>query len=72
MSKRKRESFEFDYGDDGGYEYDGYDGYGYDGYDGYEEEEEPMLGRQNLPVADLPEDFDGVPLDGMQYLFTVR
>jgi len=68
MSKRKRESFEFDYGYDGGYEYDGYNGYGY----GYEEGEEPMLGRQNLPVADLPEDFDGVPLDGMQYLFTVR
>ena len=57
MSKRKRESFEVDYyGDDGGCD------------DG----EEPILGRQILPVADLPEDFDGLPVDGMQYLFTVR
>ena len=57
MSKRKRESFEVDYyGDDGDYDEGG----------------EPMLGRQILPVADLPEDFDGLPLDGMQYLFTVR
>jgi hypothetical protein len=55
MSKRKRESLEFDYGDDGN-----------------DDDEEPMLGRQTLPVADLPEDFNGVPLDGMQYLFTVR
>ncbi|KDE09276.1 hypothetical protein MVLG_00594 [Microbotryum lychnidis-dioicae p1A1 Lamole] len=29
-------------------------------------------GSQVLPVADLPDDFDGVPEDGMQYLFTVR
>ena len=37
-----------------------------------EDEEEPMLGRQVLPVANLPDTFDGVPMDGMQYLFTVR
>ncbi|KAH9006848.1 hypothetical protein EDB86DRAFT_2824042 [Lactarius hatsudake] len=28
--------------------------------------------RQTLPVANLPIDFDGEPLDGMQYLFLVR
>ena len=28
--------------------------------------------RQTLPVANLPVDFDGVPADGLQYLFTVR
>ena len=28
--------------------------------------------RQILPVANLPSDFDGEPIDGMQYLFTVR
>jgi len=28
--------------------------------------------RQTLPVAKLPIDFDGEPMDGMQYLFTVR
>lgn len=31
-----------------------------------------LLGRQVLPVANLPNDFDGEPVDGMQYLFTVR
>jgi len=35
-------------------------------------DEEPSLGRQILPVANLPEDFDGEPIDGSQYLFTVR
>lgn len=39
---------------------------------GDEDEEEPSLGRQVLPVANLPNDFDGVPMDGLQYLFTVR
>jgi hypothetical protein len=34
--------------------------------------EEPSLGKQILPVADLPYDFNGEPADGMQYLFTVR
>ncbi|KXN89608.1 hypothetical protein AN958_05475 [Leucoagaricus sp. SymC.cos] len=34
--------------------------------------EEPSFGKQILPVADLPDDFDGEPMDGMQYLFTVR
>jgi len=28
--------------------------------------------RQILPVANLPIDFNGEPMDGMQYLFTVR
>jgi Survival motor neuron (SMN) interacting protein 1 (SIP1) len=28
--------------------------------------------RQILPVANLPSNFDGEPVDGMQYLFTVR
>jgi hypothetical protein len=28
--------------------------------------------RQILPVANLPIDFDGEPLDGTQYLFLVR
>ncbi|KAJ3554405.1 hypothetical protein NM688_g3130 [Phlebia brevispora] len=32
--------------------------------------DEPSLGRQVLPVANLPENFDGVPQDGLQYLFT--
>ncbi|KAH0839944.1 hypothetical protein J3R83DRAFT_899 [Lanmaoa asiatica] len=29
-------------------------------------------GRQTLPVANLPYDFDQEPQDGMQYLFLVR
>jgi len=36
------------------------------------ESQELSLGRQILPVADLPDDFDDEPADGMQYLFTVR
>ena len=42
--------------------------------DDYEDSdnEMPSLGRQILPVADLPEDFNEEPEDGMQYLFTVR
>ncbi|KAI0637968.1 hypothetical protein C8Q77DRAFT_1153660 [Trametes polyzona] len=36
------------------------------------DDEEPMLGRQVLPVANLPDTFDGVPKDGLQYLFMVR
>lgn len=34
--------------------------------------DEPSFGKQILPVADLPDDFSGEPMDGMQYLFTVR
>ncbi|KAJ6628856.1 hypothetical protein B0H10DRAFT_1989530 [Mycena sp. CBHHK59/15] len=34
--------------------------------------EDISFGRQILPVANLPEDFEGIPSDGMQYLFTVR
>uniref|UniRef100_A0A0W0EZB3 Uncharacterized protein n=1 Tax=Moniliophthora roreri TaxID=221103 RepID=A0A0W0EZB3_MONRR len=36
------------------------------------DDEEPSFGRQILPVANLPGDFDGIPQDGMEYLFTVR
>ncbi|KAH7931194.1 hypothetical protein BV22DRAFT_1042555 [Leucogyrophana mollusca] len=36
------------------------------------DDEEPSFGKQILPVANLPEDFDQEPLDGMQYLFMVR
>jgi len=36
------------------------------------DDEERVLGKQVLPVAALPFDFDGVPEDGAQYLFTVR
>ena len=43
-----------------------------DELDESDDEEEPTLGRQVLPVANLPDTFDGVPADGMQYLFTVR
>lgn len=28
--------------------------------------------NQSLPVAELPPDFDGIPLDGSQYLAVVR
>lgn len=37
-----------------------------------DDEEESSFGRQILPVAALPDDFEGEPMDGMQYLFTVR
>jgi len=43
----------------------------YDELDEFESEE-PSIRRQILPVADLPDDFDDEPTDGMQYLFTVR
>lgn len=36
------------------------------------DEEEPALGKQVLPVANLPADFAGEPQDGLEYLFTVR
>ena len=29
-------------------------------------------GQSSLPVAELPSDFDGVPVDGEQYLAMVR
>lgn len=41
-----------------------------DDYDS--DDEEPAFGKQILPVANLPEDFDAPPTDGLQYLFTVR
>jgi hypothetical protein len=36
------------------------------------EEDEPSYGKQILPVANLPDDFSEEPMNGMQYLFTVR
>lgn len=36
------------------------------------DDEEPAMGKQVLPVANLPSDFDGDPTDGLQYLFMVR
>lgn len=43
-----------------------------DEYESSDDENEPVLGKQVLPVANLPFDFDGAPEDGAQYLFTVR
>ncbi|KAK0468132.1 uncharacterized protein EV420DRAFT_1626088 [Desarmillaria tabescens] len=40
--------------------------------DEFDDDEEPSFGRQILPVANLPADFNGTPADGMEYLFTVR
>lgn len=40
---------------------------------GYVSDDEPKnMGRQSLPVARLPGSFSGEPMDGEQYLFTVR
>ncbi|KAJ7682598.1 hypothetical protein DFH06DRAFT_298920 [Mycena polygramma] len=39
---------------------------------GRDDDEDMSFGRQILPVANLPANFEGVPEDGMQYLFTVR
>ncbi|KAF9472953.1 hypothetical protein BDN70DRAFT_908994 [Pholiota conissans] len=36
------------------------------------DEEEPAYGKQILPVANLPQDFNDEPVDGLQYLFVVR
>ncbi|TCD69845.1 hypothetical protein EIP91_005922 [Steccherinum ochraceum] len=36
------------------------------------DDDEPSLGKQVLPIANLPLDFNGEPMDGLQYLFTVR
>jgi hypothetical protein len=43
-----------------------------DEYESSDDEGEYVMGRQVLPVANLPFDFEGVPEDGAQYLFTVR
>ena len=43
-----------------------------DEYESSDDENDHPIGRQVLPVADLPLDFDGAPEDGAQYLFTVR
>lgn len=40
--------------------------------DSSDDENGHVMGKQVLPVAALPFDFDGVPEDGAQYLFTVR
>jgi hypothetical protein len=37
-----------------------------------DDEETIAPGRQILPVANLPEDFNDTPMDGLEYLFTVR
>jgi hypothetical protein len=44
------------------------------GGDSYDDDDDDATHglRQTLPVANLPVDFDGEPVDGMQYLFTVR
>ncbi|KAG1752609.1 uncharacterized protein EDB91DRAFT_1293459 [Suillus paluster] len=36
------------------------------------DEDEPSFGKQTLPVANLPMNFDREPEDGLEYLFTVR
>ncbi|KAG2077233.1 hypothetical protein BDR04DRAFT_1088175 [Suillus decipiens] len=36
------------------------------------DDDEPSFGKQTLPVANLPLDFDREPEDGLQYLFMVR
>lgn len=43
-----------------------------DEYESSDDENGHVFGRSVLPVANLPFDFDGVPEDGAQYLFTVR
>ena len=43
-----------------------------DEYENSDDDNEHVLGKRVLPVANLPFDFDGVPEDGAQYLFTVR
>jgi hypothetical protein len=42
-----------------------------DFYDDYSDEPS-KFGAQVLPVAELPEDFNGEPEDGAAYLFMVR
>jgi hypothetical protein len=45
----------------------------YIGGGGDDDDDDAIYGlRQTLPVANLPIDFDGEPMDGLQYLFTVR
>jgi hypothetical protein len=43
-----------------------------DEHESSDDEDGHSIGKQVLPVANLPFDFDGVPEDGAQYLFTVR
>ena len=43
-----------------------------DEYESSDDENDHVIGKQVLPVANLPFDFDGTPEDGAQYLFTVR
>lgn len=45
---------------------------GTNGNDYDDDEEQVSMGRQTLPVARLRDDFNGIPQDGMEYLFTVR
>lgn len=72
MSATKRPwSATFTDEDDGGAE-DVHTRKSYCSYVDDDDDEEPTFGRQTLPVARLPDDFNGTPTDGMQYLFTVR
>ena len=40
----------------------------HDKYENSQDKDEVTLGRQALPITNLPFDFDGVPQDGPQYL----
>ncbi|KAF8507611.1 hypothetical protein JB92DRAFT_2959197 [Gautieria morchelliformis] len=45
----------------------------YDNWGFFDDESEPhKFGTSVLPVANLPDSFEAVPQDGMEYLFTVR
>ncbi|KAG8968114.1 hypothetical protein FRC03_008674 [Tulasnella sp. 419] len=75
--KRKREASDEEYESDGGEVPDFIGGVvRHDDPDSEVEleygDEPSRFGAQVLPVADLPNDFSGEPMDGMQYLFTVR
>ncbi|UZJ52603.1 hypothetical protein CBS101457_001923 [Exobasidium rhododendri] len=45
---------------------------GFAGQSEEDHQDKEVRGNQTLPVADLPPEFDGVPLDGAQYLAVVR
>lgn len=61
--KRKRSEEEDDNYDVSGHDLDGY----------IDDDDEPFkFGTAVLPVANLPASYDGIPQNGMEYLFTVR
>ena len=43
-----------------------------DSFDELVDDEPSKFGAQVLPVAELPDNFNGVPEDGASYLFMVR